>query len=67
MPDEVVNIDLTADELLTRLKSGKIYKQDKIHHALSNFFKPETILQLRELALKEWRFGWKRKLSVPFR
>lgn len=51
--DEVVNIDLTADELLTRLKSGKIYKQDKIHHALANFFKPETILQLRELALKE--------------
>lgn len=51
--DEVVNIDLTADELVTRLKAGKIYKPEKIALALSNFFKPENILQLRELALKE--------------
>ena len=32
--DEVVNIDLTADELLARLKAGKIYKPDKIQTAL---------------------------------
>jgi two-component system, OmpR family, sensor histidine kinase KdpD len=51
--DEVVNIDLTADELITRLKEGKIYTQDKIELALRNFFKSEHILQLRELALKE--------------
>ena len=51
--DEVVNIDLTADELLARLKAGKIYKPDKIQTALNNFFKAEHILQLRELALKE--------------
>jgi two-component system sensor histidine kinase KdpD len=51
--DEVVNIDLTADELITRLKEGKIYQQDKIASALNNFFKSEHILQLRELALKE--------------
>lgn len=51
--DEVVNIDLTADELITRLKEGKIYPQDKIETALRNFFKSEHILQLRELALKE--------------
>ena len=49
--DEVVNIDLTADELLARLKAGKIYKPDKIQTALNNFFKAEHILQLRELAL----------------
>ena len=36
--DEVVNIDLTADELLARLKAGKIYKPDKIQTALNNFF-----------------------------
>ena len=40
--DEVVNIDLTAEELITRLKT-----------ALTNFFRTENILQLRELALKE--------------
>ena len=51
--DEVVNIDLTAEELITRLKAGKIYKPEKIPMALNNFFKTENILQLRELALKE--------------
>ncbi len=51
--DEVVNIDLTADELIKRLKAGKIYDHSKIQQALTNFFQPEKILQLRELALKE--------------
>ncbi|MDY0932768.1 sensor protein KdpD [Chryseobacterium sp. CFBP8996] len=51
--DEVVNIDLTADELIVRLKEGKIYEKSKIPSALNNFFKNENILQLRELALKE--------------
>jgi two-component system sensor histidine kinase KdpD len=51
--DEVVNIDLTADELITRMKEGKIYDKAKVETALKNFFQPEKILQLRELALKE--------------
>jgi two-component system, OmpR family, sensor histidine kinase KdpD len=51
--DEVVNIDLTADDLIARLKEGKIYDNSKVQQALQNFFKPEKILQLRELALKE--------------
>ncbi|TXH21178.1 MAG: sensor protein KdpD [Chitinophagaceae bacterium] len=51
--DEVVNIDLTSDELIARLKEGKIYEATKINAALNNFFKSEHILQLRELALKE--------------
>ena len=51
--DEVVNIDLTADELITRLKEGKIYDSAKVQQALQNFFQREKILQLRELALKE--------------
>lgn len=51
--DEVVNIDLTAEELIARLKAGKIYKKEKVQTALDNFFKEEHILQLRELALKE--------------
>jgi two-component system, OmpR family, sensor histidine kinase KdpD len=51
--DEVVNIDLTSDELITRLKEGKIYAADKIELSLRNFFKSDSILQLRELALKE--------------
>jgi len=51
--DEVVNIDLTANELISRLKAGKIYDHAKVQQALQNFFQPDKILQLRELALKE--------------
>lgn len=53
LADEVVNIDLTADELLGRLRAGKIYSPEKIATALTHFFRQENILQLRELALKE--------------
>jgi two-component system sensor histidine kinase KdpD len=62
--DEVVNIDLTADELVTRLKEGKIYSPDKISIALTNFFQPEKILQLRELALKEVASQVERKIET---
>jgi two-component system sensor histidine kinase KdpD len=62
--DEVVNIDLTADELVTRLKEGKIYAADKIGIALQNFFQPDKILQLRELALKEVASQVERKIET---
>lgn len=64
LADEVVNIDLTADELILRLKEGKIYREDKIKLALENFFKPEHILQLRELALKEVASQLERKIDI---
>ena len=51
--EEVVNIDLPADELITRLMEGKIYDHSKVQQALQNFFQADKILQLRELALKE--------------
>lgn len=62
--DEVVNIDLTADELIARLKEGKIYAADKIQRALGNFFQAERILQLRELALKEVASQVERKVDT---
>lgn len=62
--DEVVNIDLTADELITRLKEGKIYQKEKIETALQNFFKSDHILQLRELALKEVASQVERKVET---
>lgn len=64
LADEVVNIDLTADELISRLKEGKIYKAEKIQAALNNFFKSEHILQLRELALKEVASQVERKVET---
>lgn len=62
--DEVVNIDLTADELVTRLKEGKIYEKSKVATALQNFFQAEKILQLRELALKEVASQVERKIET---
>jgi two-component system sensor histidine kinase KdpD len=62
--DEVVNIDLTADELVIRLKEGKIYTPDKIDRALNNFFQSDKILQLRELALKEVASQVERKIET---
>lgn len=74
LADEVVNIDLTADELITRLKEGKIYEHGKVQQALQNFFHPDKILQLRELALKEVAGQVERKVDyqivgrqTPFR
>ncbi|HPN70657.1 MAG TPA: sensor protein KdpD [Saprospiraceae bacterium] len=64
LADEVVNLDLTADELIRRLKDGKIYKEDKIETALKNFFQSEHILQLRELALKEVASQVERKVET---
>jgi len=62
--DEVVNIDLTADELINRLKEGKIYERSKIETALKNFFLPENLLQLRELALREVAHQVERKIET---
>jgi len=64
LADEIVNIDLTANELIDRLKAGKIYDPTKIERALVNFFQPERILQLRELALKEVAHHVERKISI---
>jgi two-component system sensor histidine kinase KdpD len=64
MANEVVNIDLTADELITRLREGKIYDKSKVETALKNFFLSDKILQLRELALKEVASQVERKIET---
>ncbi len=64
MADEVVNIDLPADELIARLKEGKIYDKAKVETALNNFFQADKILQLRELALKEVTTAVERKIET---
>jgi two-component system sensor histidine kinase KdpD len=50
--DEVVNVDVTVQELQSRLRQGKVYKPEKIEQALSNFFKETNLSTLRELALR---------------
>ncbi|MGD0745753.1 MAG: histidine kinase [Verrucomicrobiota bacterium] len=51
--DQIVNIDLTAEELRERLKLGKIYPADRADAALENFFTENNLNTLRELALRE--------------
>jgi two-component system sensor histidine kinase KdpD len=51
--DQIVNIDLTAEELRERLKLGKIYPADRAIAALENFFTENNLNTLRELALRE--------------
>ena len=50
--DEVINVDVTVDELRSRLKQGKVYKPEKIEQALTNFFREGNLSTLRELALR---------------
>jgi two-component system sensor histidine kinase KdpD len=50
--DEVVNVDVTVEELHSRLRQGKVYTPDKVEQALANFFRDTNISTLRELALR---------------
>lgn len=51
--DQLVNLDLSVEDLIERLRAGKIYPQARVEAALSSFFKPENLEALRELALRE--------------
>ncbi|MBI5249038.1 MAG: PTS sugar transporter subunit IIA [Desulfomonile tiedjei] len=51
--DEIVNVDLTPEDLQKRLKEGKIYPPDRIQTALANFFRDSNLETLRELTLRE--------------
>jgi two-component system sensor histidine kinase KdpD len=50
--DEVVNVDITVDELRSRLRQGKIYAAEKVEQSLANFFRKGNLNMLRELALR---------------
>jgi two-component system sensor histidine kinase KdpD len=56
MADQIVNVDLSAEDLRERLQEGKIYPTERIQTALDNFFTPEKLTQLRELAMEEIAF-----------
>ncbi|HSA84798.1 MAG TPA: hypothetical protein VLE46_01350 [Nitrospira sp.] len=50
--DDVELIDLPPDDLLQRLKDGKVYVPEQIQHAIHNFFAKGNLIALRELALR---------------
>ncbi len=51
--DEVVMVDLTPRALLNRLQRGVVYEREKAERALQNFFREQTLVALRELALRQ--------------
>ncbi|HPH13237.1 MAG TPA: DUF4118 domain-containing protein [Burkholderiaceae bacterium] len=50
--DEIVLVDVTADELLARLKAGKVYIPQQAERASQNFFRKGNLIALREIALR---------------
>ncbi|BFU92250.1 MAG: Sensor protein KdpD [Nitrospira sp.] len=50
--DDIELIDLPADDLLQRLKDGKVYVPEQVQHAIHNFFAKGNLIALRELALR---------------
>jgi two-component system sensor histidine kinase KdpD len=51
--DQIINIDLPAEDLIDRLKSGKIYPADRVDQAIGNFFTESNLTRLREIAFTE--------------
>lgn len=50
--DEVINVDISIEELRSRLREGKIYAPEKVEQSLANFFRKGNLNLLRELALR---------------
>ncbi len=51
--DQIVNVDITTEDLRRRLTEGKVYTKDRIETALNHFFIPANLEQLRVLTLRE--------------
>ncbi|MEK7855944.1 MAG: histidine kinase, partial [Acidobacteriota bacterium] len=51
--DDIVNVDLTAEDLQRRLEEGKIYPKDRVASSLEIFFKVGNLEHLRELTMRE--------------
>jgi two-component system sensor histidine kinase KdpD len=51
--DQIVNVDVSAEDLQERLRAGRVYPADRVERALANFFTETNLSRLRELALAE--------------
>ena len=51
--DQIVDVDLTTEDLRKRLEEGKIYPEERVEAALNHFFKTANLEKLRELTLRE--------------
>ncbi len=51
--DQIVNVDVSVEDLIERLRTGKIYPAERINSSLENFFTPTNLTRLREITLTE--------------
>jgi len=51
--DQIVNVDLSSEDLQERIKQGKVYPADRVERALAHFFTGDNLSRLRELTLEE--------------
>jgi two-component system sensor histidine kinase KdpD len=51
--DQIINIDLPAEDLIERLKAGKVYALDRVEKAMGNFFTESNLTRLREITFSE--------------
>ena len=51
--DQIINIDLSAEDLIERLKAGKIYPLSRVERAMGNFFTESNLTRLREITFSE--------------
>ncbi|MBY0527251.1 MAG: histidine kinase [Gemmataceae bacterium] len=67
MADQLVNVDLSAEDLRERLRAGKIYPAERIDRALESFFTQDNLTRLREFAMEEihHRLDQRRKHQEP--
>jgi two-component system sensor histidine kinase KdpD len=65
--DQIINIDLAAEDLQARLKEGKIYPKERVQTSLENFFTDSNLEHLRELTLRELasQLDFKRRENTP--
>ena len=63
--DQVVTLDLSTEDLLERLRGGKIYAPDKVPWALEHFFTDANLSTLRELVLREVAESVERAAAKP--
>jgi two-component system sensor histidine kinase KdpD len=53
MADQIVNVDLSAEDLRERMAAGKVYPRERVQTSLEHFFKTDNLMRLRELTLGE--------------
>jgi two-component system sensor histidine kinase KdpD len=64
--DQIVNVDITPEDLQRRLKEGRVYTTERIDVALSHFFRQSNLEQLRELTLRELAAQIDSRRRAPF-